>query len=79
MSAQEQALDLHGRMQSIRHFLTKVDVLYRQGQVHGPAHLGMGQEAIAVGVASVLRDDDYSIGTYRGHAHALARGADPRP
>ncbi|MBA2389993.1 MAG: thiamine pyrophosphate-dependent dehydrogenase E1 component subunit alpha [Geodermatophilaceae bacterium] len=59
----------------IRRFLEKVDVLYRQGQVHGPAHLGLGQEAIAVGAASVLRPEDYSIGTYRGHAHALARGA----
>ncbi|MBA3250963.1 MAG: thiamine pyrophosphate-dependent dehydrogenase E1 component subunit alpha [Geodermatophilaceae bacterium] len=61
----------------IRRFLEKVDVLYRQGQMHGPAHLGLGQEAIAVGAASVLRPDDYSIGTYRGHAHALARGAPP--
>ncbi len=66
---------LYERMLFIRRFLEKVDVLYRQGQVHGPAHLGLGQEAIAVGAASVLRPEDYSIGTYRGHAHALARGA----
>lgn len=66
---------LYEQMLFIRRFLEKVDVLYRQGQVHGPAHLGLGQEAIAVGAASVLRPDDYSIGTYRGHAHALARGA----
>ncbi len=71
------SIDLHERMLAIRHLLTKIDVLYRQGQVRGPAHLGIGQEAIAVGVASVLRPDDYSLGTYRGHAHALARGADP--
>ena len=61
----------------IRRFETKVDVLYRQGRVRGPAHLGMGQEAVAVGAASVLRPGDRSIGTYRGHAHALARGAPP--
>ena len=71
------ALELYDRMLSIRHFLTKVDVLYRQGQVRGPAHLGIGQEAIAVGAASVLRPTDYALGTYRGHAHALARGAPP--
>jgi TPP-dependent pyruvate/acetoin dehydrogenase alpha subunit len=64
-------------MLSIRHLLTKIDVLYRQGKVRGPAHLGIGQEAIAVGAASVLRPDDHSLGTYRGHAHALARGASP--
>ena len=61
----------------IRRFLEKVDGLYRQGQIHGPVHLGLGQEAIAVGAASALRPDDHSIGTYRGHAHALARGAAP--
>lgn len=66
---------LYEQMLFIRRFLEKVDVLYRQGHVHGPAHLGLGQEAIAVGAATVLRPEDYSIGTYRGHAHALARGA----
>ena len=71
------ALALHEQMVFIRRFETKVDVLYRQGQVRGPAHLGMGQEAVAVGAASVLRPGDRSIGTYRGHAHALARGAPP--
>jgi acetoin:2,6-dichlorophenolindophenol oxidoreductase subunit alpha len=68
-------LDLYARMSFLRRFLEKVDSLYRQGQIHGPVHLGLGQEAIAIGAASVLRPDDYSIGTYRGHAHALARGA----
>ena len=72
------ALGRHRQMLVIRRFLEKVDSLYRQGKVHGPAHLGLGQEAIAVGAASVLRPDDHSIGTYRGHAHALARGADQR-
>lgn len=69
------ALQRYEHMVFIRLFEDKVDALYRQGQLRGPAHLGQGQEAIAVGTASVLRPDDYSIGTYRGHAHALARGA----
>ncbi|MCD2192905.1 thiamine pyrophosphate-dependent dehydrogenase E1 component subunit alpha [Actinomycetospora endophytica] len=67
--------DLYERMLRIRQFEAKVDVLYRQGRVRGPAHLGLGQEAIAVGVAAALRSGDFSLGTYRGHAHALARGA----
>ena len=70
-------LELFARMSFVRQFLERIDSLYRQGLVHGPVHLGLGQEAIAVGAASVLRADDYSIGTYRGHAHALARGAPP--
>ena len=67
----------HEQMVLIRKFETKIDVLYRQGRVRGPAHLGMGQEAVAVGAAAALRPGDRSIGTYRGHAHALARGAPP--
>lgn len=70
-------IELYERLVFTRRFLEKVDVLYRQGQIHGPAHLGLGQEAIAVGTGSVLRTGDLSIGTYRGHAHALARGASP--
>ena len=70
-------LDLYAQMSYLRAFEERADTLYRQGLIHGPAHLGLGHEAIAVGAASVLRPGDYSIGTYRGHAHALARGAPP--
>jgi TPP-dependent pyruvate/acetoin dehydrogenase alpha subunit len=68
-------LELFVQMCFLRGFEERVDVLYRQGLIHGPVHLGLGQEAIAVGAASVLGPGDYSLGTYRGHAHALARGA----
>jgi pyruvate dehydrogenase E1 component alpha subunit len=74
---QAEQLRRHEQMVFIRRFETKIDVLYRQGRVRGPAHLGMGQEAVAVGAAAALRPGDRSIGTYRGHAHALARGAPP--
>jgi pyruvate dehydrogenase E1 component alpha subunit len=70
-------VDLYARMSYLRAFEERADALYRQGLIHGPVHLGLGHEAIAVGAASVLRPGDYSIGTYRGHAHALARGAPP--
>ena len=35
----------------------------------------MGQEAIAVGVGSVLRHDDYIAGHHRSHGHLIAKGA----
>ena len=68
-------LELLRRMFFLRRFEERVDSLYRQGLVHGPVHLGLGQEAVAVGAAAALSPGDYSLGTYRGHAHALARGA----
>jgi acetoin:2,6-dichlorophenolindophenol oxidoreductase subunit alpha len=70
-------LELLRRMFFLRRFEERVDSLYRQGLVHGPVHLGLGQEAVAVGAAAALSPGDYSLGTYRGHAHALARGAPP--
>jgi pyruvate dehydrogenase E1 component alpha subunit len=70
-------LELYRQMLLARRMAEKTRELWTQGAVHGPGHLSEGHEAIAVGVAAVLRDGDASIGTYRGHAHALARGADP--
>lgn len=46
------------------------------GEVPGSMHLTNGQEAIAVGVASALRSDDYVTATYRGHGWAIARGSE---
>src|SRR5439155_9264131 len=36
-----------------------------------------GHEAVAVGAGAALRPDDYVFATYRGHHHAMARGATP--
>lgn len=71
-------LSLLRAMAYVRAFEERVEILYKQGQVRGPAHLGLGHEAVAVGVGAALGPDDRSIGTYRGHAHALVRGADPQ-
>ncbi|HVN13086.1 MAG TPA: thiamine pyrophosphate-dependent dehydrogenase E1 component subunit alpha [Kineosporiaceae bacterium] len=68
---------LYRAMAYVRAFEERVDLLYKQGRVRGPAHLALGHEAIAVGAGSALGPRDQSIGTYRGHAHALVRGADP--
>ena len=38
----------------------------------------MGQEAIAVGVATALRADDYVLSTHRGHGHLVAKGGSLR-
>jgi pyruvate dehydrogenase E1 component alpha subunit len=45
-------------------------------QVICPAHLGVGQEAIAVGVSEHLRASDRVFGGHRSHANYLALGGD---
>ena len=49
---------------------------YRQQEMRTPAHFGVGQEAVAVGVCQALRPDDVVFSHHRGHNHYLARGGD---
>src|SRR5690242_958122 len=70
-------VELYRRMLLIRRFEEAVQRLFQRGEVHGTTHLYIGQEAGAVGVCSVLEQDDRIAGTYRGHGHALAKGVDP--
>ena len=50
----------------------------KEGLIGGPVHLGVGQEAIAVGVSSELKSDDKVFSGHRSHAHILALGSDQR-
>ena len=73
-----EALELYRRMLLIRRFEDTVQDLFLKGEVHGTTHLYSGQEAVAVGVCSVLGEHDRVAGTYRGHGHALALGVEPQ-
>jgi TPP-dependent pyruvate/acetoin dehydrogenase alpha subunit len=73
-----QGLELFRRMVLIRRFEDTVQSLFQRGEIHGTTHLYSGQEAVAVGVSSVLGAEDRVAGTYRGHGHALAIGVDPQ-
>jgi TPP-dependent pyruvate/acetoin dehydrogenase alpha subunit len=64
------------RMWLIRAFEEKASLLYAERQISGLLHLSIGQEAVAVGVCSLLRRDDYVFGGHRSHGHAIATGAD---
>ena len=68
--------DLLRRMWLIRAFEEKVSALYAAREIVGLLHLGIGQEAVAVGTCSLLRPDDYVFGGHRSHGHAIAQGAD---
>ena len=69
-------VDLFVRMCLIRAFEQRVSSLYRAAEIPGFIHTSLGQEAVAVGVCSALRDDDWIAATHRGHGHCLAKGAD---
>jgi len=63
-------------MMVIRKAEEKIGDMVVSGVVVGPAHLGIGQEAIAVGMAAHLRSGDSVFGTHRSHSHFLALGND---
>ncbi len=64
-------------MVEIREFEDEVARLYARGLIRGSTHLGQGQEAVAVGACSALREGDTVSATYRGHAASLAMGVPP--
>ena len=69
--------DLYRQMQLIRAFEERCNVEYQRQNIKGFLHLYVGEEAVAVGAISTLREDDYVITSYRDHGHALARGMEP--
>jgi TPP-dependent pyruvate/acetoin dehydrogenase alpha subunit len=73
----EELLELFERMALIRATEKAAYDLFMSGLVKGTTHLAAGHEAVAVGASAALRPDDYVFATYRGHHHAIARGASP--
>ena len=65
-------------MALIRRFEEEAGRQYQRAKAGGFLHLAIGEEATIVGTTSVMRDEDYLIGTYRTHGHAIARGTDPK-
>lgn len=68
--------EMYRLMQEIRVFEERASELSDTGEIPGPLHLYIGQEAVAVGAILALDDDDFLGSTHRGHGHVLARGAD---
>ncbi|RNC65003.1 thiamine pyrophosphate-dependent enzyme [Proteiniphilum sp. X52] len=65
----------------IREFETMLNLIKTQGEYNGtpynhpgPAHLSIGQESSAVGMAWTLTVDDFIFGSHRSHGEILAKG-----
>ncbi len=72
---QNKLIEMYRKMLEIRLFEERVFELYGENLVPGTIHLYAGEEAVAVGVCSNLREDDYIVSTHRGHGHCIAKGA----
>lgn len=74
MIPRDQALKVYQIMLSIRRFECRVEKLLMENRIYGPAHLYIGQEAVASGVCVNLRSDDFISSTHRGHGHLISKG-----
>jgi len=71
------ALDLLERMLLARRFEEAVIAAAQTHKEVGRNHLAIGHEAIDIPAMALLRPEDRVHTTHRGHAHVVARGADP--
>ena len=70
----EELLTCLRQMEEIRAFEDNIADLLGRAVLKGASHLYAGEEAVAVGAVSALRDDDLVTSTHRGHGHAHAHG-----
>ena len=77
----EDLKNIYFDMLLIREFETMLNLIKTTGEYQGvaynhpgPAHLSIGQEASAVGMAYNLGVEDYIFGSHRSHGEILAKG-----
>lgn len=67
-------LACYERMLEIREFEKRTNELFAAGEIRGTTHLCVGEEALNLGLATVLNPDDVIAATYRSHGISLAFG-----
>ncbi len=73
--ALETRIKLYKILVDARYCEKRAHDLFLQNLVKGTSHLALGQEAVAAGFAVAMEKDDWAYLTFRGHHHAVARGA----
>lgn len=75
----DEAATMLRRMLRIRLFEEAAAELQASGEIPGPLHTSVGQEAAVVGACMALDDSDYMTGTHRSHGHPIGKGAQLGP
>ena len=74
-----QLIDMYRTMLRIRRFEERVKELFLEARLYGSVHLYIGEEGVATGACSALREGDVISSTHRGHGHCIAMGLDLAP
>jgi TPP-dependent pyruvate/acetoin dehydrogenase alpha subunit len=72
--SKDESISILKSMLLIRYVEQKIAELIKNKTVKCPCHLAVGQEAIAVGVSTQLKNSDRVFGNHRSHGHYLALG-----
>lgn len=79
--SKEDFKNMYHDMALIREFETMINLIKTKGEYNGtpynhpgPAHLSIGQESAAVGMAWTLTVDDFIFGSHRSHGEIIAKG-----
>ncbi|MCY3719766.1 MAG: thiamine pyrophosphate-dependent dehydrogenase E1 component subunit alpha [Anaerolineaceae bacterium] len=78
MSDNEQLMELYTQLLVLRHFDEFCYDLKMKDLIMNGFHPYSGQEAVAVGVCSLLREDDAVFSTHRPQGHSIAKGSSTR-
>lgn len=74
--SKELLLKMYQIMLRIRKFEERTGDLVLKGEIKTPCHLYIGEEAVATGVCSALKKEDFIFGNHRSHGHYIAKGGD---
>jgi len=74
--SKNELLKMFSKMFLIRNAEYKIAQGRKSGLVGGPVHLGIGQEAIPVGISQYLTSQDKIFGGHRSHAHIISLDVD---
>jgi acetoin:2,6-dichlorophenolindophenol oxidoreductase subunit alpha len=67
-------IELYRRMLMVRRLEEHLAALFADGEIPGLTHLGIGQQAVAIGVTAALEPTDTLAVNHRGHGHPLGKG-----
>src|ERR1700728_349342 len=73
--SKELASEMYRRMLRIRYFDERAIELMKKGQIPGPMHASIGQEAEVVGACMAFRTTDFMAGNHRSHGHPIGKGS----
>ena len=74
----EQCLDIYRKLRLGRRFEQKSMEEGSQGEILGSIHVGIGMEAVGVGISLALKEGDIALKTHRDHGQLIAEGVHPK-